>query len=205
MYGPKTTWGAGEYALMAQALEPASALAVDAVNVSAGERVIDVGTGTGNAALLAAARGAQALGIDSEPALLALARQRTSASLDVRWVEGDAEALPVSDEYADVVLSIFGAMYAADHAAAARELVRVLAAHGRLALTAWTQGSVMPAMGFLHGELGRHEHALGRAAWTMRYASEGSGEECSVTLQRRRVARDRRGLVRDPVHFSLQP
>jgi SAM-dependent methyltransferase len=147
MYGPKTTWGAGEYALMAQALEPASALAVDTVNVSARERVIDVGTGTGNAALLAAARGAQVLGIDSEPALLALARQRTSASLDVRWVEGDAEALPVSDEYADVVLSIFGAMYAADHAAAARELVRVLAAHGRLALTAWTPGSVMPAMG----------------------------------------------------------
>jgi len=76
-----------------------------------------------------------------------MARQRTSASLDVRWVEGDAEALPalpVSDEYADVVLSIFGAMYAPDHAAAARELVRVLAAHGRLALTAWTPGSVMP-------------------------------------------------------------
>jgi SAM-dependent methyltransferase len=151
MHGSKTTWGAGEYALMAQALGPASALAVDAVNVSAGERVIDVATGTGNAALLAAARGAYVLGIDTEPALLALARQRASADLDVRWVEGDAEALPVTDEHADVVLSVFGAMYAADHAAAARELVRVLAPYGRLALAAWTPGSVMPAMGSVVG------------------------------------------------------
>ena len=141
MNGSKTTWGAGEYALMAQALKPASALAVDAVNVSAGERVIDVATGTGNAALLAAARGAHVLGIDTEPALLGLARQRASADLDVRWVEGDAEALPVTDEHADVVLSVFGAMYAADHAAAARELVRVLAPYGRLALAAWTPGA----------------------------------------------------------------
>jgi len=147
MHETKTTWGAGEYALMAQALQPASALVIDAVNVSAGERVIDVATGTGNAALLAAARGAHTLGIDTEPALLALARARVTAGLDVTWIEGDAEALPVPDEHADVVVSVFGAMYAADHAAAARELVRVLAPPGRLALAAWTPGSVMPAMG----------------------------------------------------------
>ena len=109
--------------------------------------MIDVATGTGNAALLAAARGAYVLGIDTEPALLALARQRASADLDVRWIEGDAEALPVTDEHADVVLSVFGAMYTADHAAAARVLVRVLAPYGRLALAAWAPGSVMPAMG----------------------------------------------------------
>jgi ubiquinone/menaquinone biosynthesis C-methylase UbiE len=147
MYGAKTTWGAGEYALMAQALEPASARVIEAVDVSAGERVIDVATGTGNAALLAAARGAHVLGIDTEPALLALARRRVTAGLDVSWIEGDAEALPVADEHADVVVSVFGAMYAADHAVAARELVRVLAPGGRIALAAWTPGSVMPAMG----------------------------------------------------------
>ena len=147
MYAAKTTWGAGEYALMAQALEPASARVIDAVDVSAGERVIDVATGTGNAALLAAASGAHVLGVDTEPALLALARGRVTAGLDVRWIEGDAEALPVADEHADVVVSVFGAMYATDHAAAARELVRVLAFGGRIALAAWTPGSVMPAMG----------------------------------------------------------
>ena len=147
MYRTKTTWGAGEYALMAQALEPTSALVIDAVDVSAGERVIDVATGTGNAALLAAARGAHVLGIDTEPALLALARGRVTAGLDVSWIEGDAETLPVADEHADLVVSVFGAMYAADHARAARELVRVLAPGGRLALAAWTPGSVMPRMG----------------------------------------------------------
>ena len=87
------------------------------------------------------------LGIDTEPALLALARGRVTAGLDVTWIEGDAEALPVAHERADAVVSVFGAMYAADHAAAARELVRVLAPPGRLALAAWTPGSVMPAMG----------------------------------------------------------
>jgi SAM-dependent methyltransferase len=143
----KTTWGAGEYPLMAQALEPASARVIDAVNVSAGQRVIDVATGTGNAALLAAERGAHAIGIDTEPALLALARHRASADLDVEWIEGDVEALPVADGHADVVLSVFGAMYALDHAAAAQELVRVLAPRGRLALVAWTPGSVMPELG----------------------------------------------------------
>lgn len=151
MYRAKTTWGAGDYPLMARALEPASAQVIDAVNLSAGQRVVDVATGTGNAALLAAARGAHVLGIDTEPALLTLARHRASADLDVKWVEGDAEALPVADGYADVVLSVFGAMYALDHAAAAHELVRVLAPGGRVALAAWTPGSVMPALGQVIG------------------------------------------------------
>jgi SAM-dependent methyltransferase len=148
MNDPKTTWGMGEYALMARALEPASAMVLDAVAVSAGDRVIDVATGTGNAALLAAARGAGVLGIDFEPALLALARQRaTTAGVEIEWIEGDAETLPVVDGQADVVISVFGSMYAPDQAAAAKELVRVLAPSGRIGLAAWTPGSLMPAMG----------------------------------------------------------
>jgi SAM-dependent methyltransferase len=146
----KTTWGAGEYALMAQALEPASRVVIDEAEVSAGDRVIDVATGNGNAALVAAARGAEVLGIDVEPALLALAHRRASAAgMKIEWLEADAEALPVADGQADVVVSVFGSMYAADHAAAARELVRVLAPSGRLVLAAWTPGSLMPAMGAL--------------------------------------------------------
>jgi SAM-dependent methyltransferase len=189
MYGSNTTWGAGEYALMARAPEPASARALDAVNVSAGERVIDVATGTGNAALLAAARGAQVLGIDTEPALLALAHQRAPASGDVRCVEGDAEALPVTDQHADVVLSVFGAMYAADHAAAARELVRVLGAHGRLALTTWTPGSVMPAMrGVIAGYLPPPPPASGPpSAWGDPDALRVLLKEAGATLQLTKV------------------
>jgi SAM-dependent methyltransferase len=133
---------------MARALEPSSTVVIDAAEVSAGERVVDVATGTGNAALEAAARGAEVIGIDFEPALLELARRRASAAgLNVEWLEGEAEALPVADGQADVVVSVFGSMYAADHAAAARELVRVLAPSGRLVLAAWTPGSLMPAMG----------------------------------------------------------
>ena len=113
----KTTSGAGEYALMARALEPASALVIEAVDVAVGDRVIDVATGTGNAAVLAATRGARVTGVDVEPALLEVASNRAcAAGLDISWVEGDAEALPVADGEADAVVSVFGAMYAADQA-----------------------------------------------------------------------------------------
>lgn len=146
----KTTWGAGDYPLMAAALEPVSALAVDAAAVSAGDRVIDVATGTGNAALQAAARGATVLAVDTEPSLLALARDRAvAAGALVEWLEGDAQALPARTGKADVVVSVFGVMYARDHARAARELVRVLAPAGRIVLAAWTPGSLMPTMGLV--------------------------------------------------------
>ena len=133
---------------MAEALAPASRLAVSAAEISGGERIVDVATGTGNAALLAAARGAATIGVDLEPALLALAARRADAAgVAVTWVEGDAAALPVGDGSADAVLSVFGVMYVPDHPAAARELVRVAAPGGRIVLAAWTPDSAMSAMG----------------------------------------------------------
>lgn len=133
---------------MAQALDPVSAQLVDAVQVSRGDCVVDVATGTGNAAVHACLRGATVIGVDFEPTLLAQARERARrAGLEIRFVEGAADALPVADGHANVVLSAFGSMYALDHAAAAAELVRVLATSGRIALASWTPGSVMPAMG----------------------------------------------------------
>jgi SAM-dependent methyltransferase len=148
-----TTWGAGDYPRMARALEPAAIAVVDAAQVGAADRVIDVATGTGNAALLAAARGAKTVGVDYEPALLRIAEQRArDAGRDIRWVRGEAHALPLPDRSADVVLSVFGVMYAADQVAAAGELARTAAAGARVVLASWTPGSVMPAMG---GILGR--------------------------------------------------
>ena len=152
MSGPETTWGVGEYPLMARQLEPAAVAAVDAAAVLAGERVVDVATGTGNAALVAAERGGQVIGVDFEPALLRLAEQRTrDAGRDVRWLRGDLEALPLSDDSADAVLSVFGVMYAADQAAAARELARIAAPSARVVLASWVPGSVLPAMGEVLG------------------------------------------------------
>lgn len=115
-----TTWGAGDYPLMARHLETAAGAAVEIAAVGSGDRVLDVATGTGNAALLAAEEGGQVVGADFEPALLEVAEQRaTDSGLQVRWLTGDLASLPAPDESADVVLSVFGVMYAADQAAAA--------------------------------------------------------------------------------------
>ncbi|MHB1717263.1 MAG: class I SAM-dependent methyltransferase [Acidimicrobiales bacterium] len=107
-----TAWGAGDYPLMARHFEPAALAAVEVAAIKPGDRVLDVATGTGNAALLAAERGGQVTGVDFEPALLRVAEQRAqNARRDVRWLHGDLEALPVPDESADVVISVLGVMY----------------------------------------------------------------------------------------------
>ena len=143
-----STWALGEYPLMAEHLEPAAIAAVDRADVQARDRVLDVATGTGNAALLAAQRGADVVGVDFEPALLTRARHRSAGlGLMVRWETADATALSVPDGWADVVLSVFGVMYASDQAAAARELARCAAPGARIALASWVPGSFMPAMG----------------------------------------------------------
>jgi len=145
---PETTWGVGESPLMARQLEPAAGAAVDAAAVLSGERVVDVATGTGNAALVAAARGGQVIGVDFEPSLLRLADQRArDVGRDVQWLRGDLAALPVPDDSADVVVSVFGVMYATDQSAAAREIARIAAPGARVALASWVPGSVLPAMG----------------------------------------------------------
>jgi SAM-dependent methyltransferase len=123
---------------------PAAQAAVDLACVGAADRVLDVACGTGNAALVAVERGAEAVGVDFEPALLELARKRVP---EAEFVEGDAAKLPVDDAQFDVVLSIFGVMYAPDHEQAARELVRVTKPGGRIVTAAWTPGSFMPRMG----------------------------------------------------------
>ncbi|MEV6069125.1 methyltransferase domain-containing protein [Nocardia sp. NPDC052001] len=148
-----TTWGSGDYPLMARYLEPAALAAVEAAGIAPGDRVIDVATGTGNAALAAAARGGAVVGVDFEPALLRVARERgVKAGAEIRWLTGAVEELPVQDDSADVALSVFGVMYAGDHTGAARELARVTAPGGRVALASWVPGSVLPDMGRVLGE-----------------------------------------------------
>ena len=143
-----TTWGVGDYALIAERLEPAARAVVDLASVSDSDRVLDVATGTGNAALLAASRGATVVGLDFEPTLLDIARARArSANLEVEWVHADFESAPLEQASFSVVVSAFGVMYAPDHDAAAAALAHPCAPGARLALAAWTPGSFMPAMG----------------------------------------------------------
>src|SRR4051812_43014442 len=133
---------------MAERLEWPARQLVALAQVSKGERVLDIGCGTGNAALAAAELGAHAVGVDFEPKLLAIARERAQeADLEVEFIEGEAAELPFLDGEFDAVVSAFGVMYAPDHEAAARELARVTKPHGRIALAAWTPGSFMPRMG----------------------------------------------------------
>jgi SAM-dependent methyltransferase len=139
-----TTWGLGDYPRMAERLMPVALEAVKLAEVGARHRVLDVACGTGNGALAAAERGADAVGVDFEPELLALAHEQAP---NVEFVEGDAAALPLEDASFDVVLSLFGVMYAPDHEQAAAELTRVTTPGGRIALAAWTPGSFMPRMG----------------------------------------------------------
>lgn len=131
-------WGSGDYASIAHGIVGVSERLVDAADVQAGSAVLDVACGTGNATLAAARCNADVLGVDFVPSLLDRARLRAAAEgLTIRTIEGDAEQLPVDDAAFDVVLSVFGCMFAPDHRQVAAELVRACKPGGTIALAAW--------------------------------------------------------------------
>ena len=131
-------WGLGRYERVAEQLLRAARAVVDRAAPVEGEHVVDVGCGNGNAALLAAARGARVTGIDPAARLLGVARERAAAEgLDATFVEGEAAAMPLADGEADIVLSVFGVIFAPHGAAAAAEMARVAAPAGRIVLSAW--------------------------------------------------------------------
>ena len=131
-------WNIGRYEEVDSDLRPAALRLVEAAGVVAGHRVVDVGCGSGNAALAAAARGARVVGVDPAARLLEVARDRAAAAhLGIEFVPGSAAALPVDDASADLVLSAFGVIFAPDPRAAAAELARVRVPGGRIVFTAW--------------------------------------------------------------------
>jgi SAM-dependent methyltransferase len=137
-------WSVGRYETIAEQLWPAAADLVDRAAISPGDRVVDVGCGTGNAALLAAGRGAQVTGVDPAARLLEVARARAAESgTAASFKQGDAASIPLETAGADVVLSVFGVIFAPDPAAAAAELARVTAPEGRILLTAWVPGGAI--------------------------------------------------------------
>ncbi len=131
-------WGAGRYERIAQQLLPAAEVVVDRAAPRPGDRVVDVGCGTGNAALLAAERGAIVTGVDPAERLIDVAAaEAESRGLDATFVVGEAAEMPLPDSSADILISVFGAIFAPGPKAAAAEMVRVLAADGRMLLAAW--------------------------------------------------------------------
>jgi SAM-dependent methyltransferase len=125
-------WSGGQYELVARRFAEIHDLLVESLAPQAGERWLDIATGTGEVAVRAARAGADVVGLDIAPRLLAQAR---SKSAEIEWVEGDAQALPFADGAFDIVSSSFGIIFAPDQEAAAGELARVC--RGRLGLTAW--------------------------------------------------------------------
>ena len=140
----RQTWSAGDYDAVVDRIWSAGADIVGRVGVKAGDEVLDVACGTGNASIPAAEAGASVTGLDLTPELFDGARRRAErAGVELELIEGDAEALPFADESFDVVLSTFGCMFAPDHKRAAVEIARVLRPGGRVGILAWSpEGSI---------------------------------------------------------------
>src|SRR5262249_40501833 len=111
----RATWASGDFSMVAARIVWSAEQLCEAAGLQAGWRVLDVATGSGNAALAAARRGCESHGVDYVPALLERGRVRANAELlDVEFHEGDAENLPFPDASFDAVLSIYGVMFAPD-------------------------------------------------------------------------------------------
>ena len=131
-------WGVGRYESTAERLLPAAQGVVERASLKANEHVLDLGCGTGNAALLAAACGARVTGVDPASRLLDVARVRSaSEGAGITLLAGQAALLPVGDASVDVILSVFGVIFAPDAVAAAADMSRVLNQRGRIILSAW--------------------------------------------------------------------
>ncbi len=139
----QATWASGDYAAVGTTLQIVGETLAEAADVRAGERVLDVAAGNGNATLAAARRFAHVTSTDYVASLLDKGRARAQAEglHDVMFQVADAEALPFADGAFDAVLSTFGVMFAPDQARSAREMLRVIRPGGRIGLANWTPES----------------------------------------------------------------
>jgi SAM-dependent methyltransferase len=140
-------WGVGQYEWTARQLLPAAEVVVGTAAIRPDERVLDLGCGTGNAALLAAQHAAQVTGVDPAPRLLEVARKAAAdRGLDIAFLPGDAASIPLADASVDVVVSVFAVIFAPDPQVAAAELARIVAPGGRIVLSAWFPGGAISEM-----------------------------------------------------------
>jgi ubiquinone/menaquinone biosynthesis C-methylase UbiE len=132
-------WSSGDYAVVGTTLQIVGETLCEALDLRAGQKVLDVAAGNGNVTLAAARRWCEVVSTDYVPALLERGRERAAAErLAVEFREADAEALPFPDASFDAVVSTFGVMFTADQDKAAAELVRVCKPGGKIGLANWT-------------------------------------------------------------------
>lgn len=136
----RALWASGDYAAVAAELIPElGPVLVQACGIQAGDRVLDVAAGSGNASIPAAATGAVVTASDLTPELFDAGRHVAARhGVELEWAEADAEALPFADNAFDKVISCVGVMFAPHHQAAADELIRVVRPGGTIGLINWT-------------------------------------------------------------------
>jgi SAM-dependent methyltransferase len=151
----QATWASGDYAVVGTTLQIVGEQLAEAVDLLAGERVLDVAAGNGNATLAAARRFADVTSTDYVGALLdkGAARAQAEGLRNVQFQVADVEDLPYADASFDHVLSTFGVMFAPHHAKSAQEMLRVVRRGGRIGLANWTPDSFI---GRLFKTIGKH-------------------------------------------------
>jgi ubiquinone/menaquinone biosynthesis C-methylase UbiE len=148
------TWTSGNYERIGNTLVIMGELLCEAVDVHAGDKVLDVATGSGNTAISAARRFCDVTGIDYVPELIEHARKRAEVEgLEITFDVGDAEDLPYPDASFDVVLSTLGVMFTPDQEKAAKELLRICRPGGKIGLANWTPDGFI---GNMFRTLGKH-------------------------------------------------
>ena len=141
------TWMAGDYDRFSRYMEDGARQYYERLDIPAGARLLDVGCGSGQLALLASRDGIDATGVDIAENLIERARERAAAErLNARFEVGDAEALPFEDASFDVVVSLIGAMFAPRPQLVAQELLRVCAPGGTIAMANWTASGFVGQM-----------------------------------------------------------
>jgi len=135
----QAAWSSGDYAVIGATLQIVGEELCEALDLRAGQKVLDVAAGNGNASLAAARRWCEVVSTDYVPALLERGRARAAAEgLALDFQQADAEALPFADATFDAVVSTFGVMFTPDQDRAAAELLRVCRAGGQIGLANWS-------------------------------------------------------------------
>ena len=148
----QAAWSSGDYAIIGTTLQGVGESLCEALDIRAGQRVLDVAAGNGNATLAAARRWCDVVSTDYVPSLLERGKARAAAEgLDVQFEQADAEKLQFANASFDVVLSTFGVMLTPDQEKAAAEMARVCKPGGKIGMANWTPdgfvGQIFKALG----------------------------------------------------------
>jgi SAM-dependent methyltransferase len=150
----KATWESGDFGEVAKFIEPVAAEFMSRIDLRPGTKVLDAACGTGNLAVIAAQRGCITSGLDIASNLVLQARDRAMQnSLEIEFAEGDVEAMPYANESFDLVVSMYGVMFAPRPDRVVSELCRVTKPGGLIALANWTPDGFI---GKMFAEFSRH-------------------------------------------------